>query len=659
MRNRFISGVVLSLLALPLPARALNSLIPANAEEIMYALGPDGKGLRIIDDELPDLFSLTASRLEEDAKLFTVEQPYTAGRWAGGRAVIEYARDLSYTQVSIFDKNGKRQRIYSVRSRLEERREPRDFETVKTTREQPSASEPPPSDKPRRRAVPASDKVVVSGSDAEPQYEWDEARGEYVPLKGAVAVASVPTPKPVVSAVQTPPPPVVVPVPVVPAVPEKRSAKQEKPSRPSKPAAPAVAAGSAPEFVWDEAQGTYVQKGGTPAKTVAVAKAGKSAPAAAPTSPTAPPEPVDLHPAPEIVERWGPLTDFEKKQAKGSSRKSAQEPTPVAAVPPAAPIDTHVPTTEELLAADMPTEKPVSPPPPAKPTGVSNVKLPRNKKAGAAQTISGESTMVESTEAYDLPADDGKPRRKGTAATSGAVAPTPAAVAEIPPELAAAQKALAAEEAAKAAAPALPETLASDAWVPKKTTVKPVVEDIPEVQTVAMLPKTPVSNAPEDLIKIHGEGQMPNESDKWVPRAAKVQVPDADINDQIKRAQNIKTPKPNYVPPPVRKDVNNPEEGVLPVSSFEKFSGGRYGRHREYERRFFPGKKNKGLLDPKEYDFYVDEVDRKKEFHNIYYYKTAGKGQPPKLVAVQKHDNVSFLSNYDVDKEDKGKLKRY
>ncbi len=106
----------------------------------------------------------------------------------------------------------------------------------------------------------------------------------------------------------------------------------------------------------------------------------------------------------------------------------------------------------------------------------------------------------------------------------------------------------------------------------------------------------------------------------------------------------------------VRSDINNPEEGVLPVSTFEKFSGPMYGRHREYERRFYPGKKSKsGSLD---HDFYVEEIDRKKEIHNVYFYKHQ-KGKPPKLVAVERHEKVSFLGNYDIDKEDKGKISTY
>ncbi len=138
-------------------------------------------------------------------------------------------------------------------------------------------------------------------------------------------------------------------------------------------------------------------------------------------------------------------------------------------------------------------------------------------------------------------------------------------------------------------------------------------------------------------------------------RNAEARCPE--LNKELSRIQAQEkaqaVPKPM---PKVRRDVNNPEEGVLPVSTFEKFSGPMYGRHREYERRFFPGKKNKATVS--DYDFYVDEVDRKKEIHNVYFYKHQ-KAKAPKLVAVERHEKVSFLGNYDIEKEDKGKISAY
>lgn len=168
-----------------------------------------------------------------------------------------------------------------------------------------------------------------------------------------------------------------------------------------------------------------------------------------------------------------------------------------------------------------------------------------------------------------------------------------------------------------------------------------------------MIPKSapPPDASIDNLLKISGQNPAAAaaESDAWVPKNTKLPKADADVIADLNR---IKAQKPAPVPVvKINRDINNPEAGVLPANSFEKFVGPRYGRHREYERRLMFGKKPNSKV--KEYDFYVDEVDRKKEIHNVYYYK---KGKVPKLVAVEKHDNVTFLSNYDVDKEDKGKI---
>src|SRR5687768_9461573 len=109
--------VALSILGTPLPATIPSNVVvlaPPSLEDILRSMGPDGQGLQIQRENIPDIFTLTAGRIDEDAKKFIVVQPYIAGRWMGGKAVIEYARDLSYTIISVYDKAGKRQRIYSV-----------------------------------------------------------------------------------------------------------------------------------------------------------------------------------------------------------------------------------------------------------------------------------------------------------------------------------------------------------------------------------------------------------------------------------------------------------------------------------------------------------------------------------------------------------------
>src|SRR5579864_2917132 len=71
----------------------------ASYQEIISAMGPDALGLQFDPDTLPDISTLTMSRFEDKSQNFIVEHPYTSGRWRGGKAVVEYARDLSYALV--------------------------------------------------------------------------------------------------------------------------------------------------------------------------------------------------------------------------------------------------------------------------------------------------------------------------------------------------------------------------------------------------------------------------------------------------------------------------------------------------------------------------------------------------------------------------------
>ena len=162
------------------------------------------------------------------------------------------------------------------------------------------------------------------------------------------------------------------------------------------------------------------------------------------------------------------------------------------------------------------------------------------------------------------------------------------------------------------------------------------------------------------MLKIAGQEKTSasHESDLWVPQKNVAPKPDVDLNKELVRIRQEEKRQAAVTKTVVsaRRDINNPEEGVLPVSSFEKFSGPLYGRHREYERRFFPGKRARPGAPV--HDFYVEEVDRKKEIHNVYFYEHR-KGKAPKLVAVERHEKVSFLGNYDIDKEDQGKLSTY
>src|SRR4051812_19385332 len=177
-------------------------IVPATARDILNALGPDARGLNLPQDALPDLFALTASRIEEHPKKFIVQELYESGRWKGGRAVIEYARDLSYTLVSVYDKDGHRQRIYSVRTNYTEhiaRQESlAQVPDLEQTPEQPEAKPrevaretPKPTPTRSSPSTPTSTPVSMPINTAENPtasnggYEWDEAQGTYVPVPGS------------------------------------------------------------------------------------------------------------------------------------------------------------------------------------------------------------------------------------------------------------------------------------------------------------------------------------------------------------------------------------------------------------------------------------------------------------------------------------------
>src|SRR5207237_6924048 len=113
---------------------------------------------------------------ESSTDEFFFEQPYAAGHWKGGRMVVEYAHDLSYTIVSIYDKDGKRQRIYSVRAHPERGQAPAK-QTIEAAPPPPPAL--PPTARPERpsqtREAGSSTTMQVNAS------EWNDQKQAYVP----------------------------------------------------------------------------------------------------------------------------------------------------------------------------------------------------------------------------------------------------------------------------------------------------------------------------------------------------------------------------------------------------------------------------------------------------------------------------------------------
>jgi hypothetical protein len=201
--------------------------------------------------------------------------------------------------------------------------------------------------------------------------------------------------------------------------------------------------------------------------------------------------------------------------------------------------------------------------------------------------------------------------------------------------------------------------IASDAWAPEAVSVPlPEVEATPPPTPVVKVAvaKRPATRPLSEEEQIQNAVQLAKKtqlaSDAWSPSAVAVKP------EKEKDLSFLDRIRPPPAKPKIKRDVGNPEAGVLPVSSFERFEGPMYGRHREFERRVIYTANRRSPV--KGYDFYVDEVNRKEEFHNLYYYKF-DKNKKPRLIAVEKHDHVTFLSNYDVDvfKEGKGKITTY
>ncbi len=99
--------------------------------------------------------------------------------------------------------------------------------------------------------------------------------------------------------------------------------------------------------------------------------------------------------------------------------------------------------------------------------------------------------------------------------------------------------------------------------------------------------------------------------------------------------------------------INNPEKGIELWDNRNVSTGPRYGIFREFERRVIPAEEKKsGLPD---YEYTVEEVNRRKGTHVIFYYKTSP-AQKPILVATEKMKNLTFLSNYAILSEERDRL---
>jgi hypothetical protein len=684
MNQRLLMLVVFAVPLLQGPALALvpaphHEWSAASAQDILAALGNDSDGLALSSDKLPDLFELTASRIEEDSKKFLVEQPYTAGRWRGGKVVIEYARDLSYTLVSVYDKHGRRQRIYSVRTKPKDAKviaqDKARFQQIVQAIDVPGTPQPMAVDTAEPESVPPDETPAASPEKpAAPSEKSARAHEPRSSSKGkrhhrksreeaVVAAAPVVAASPVVATAKVTPP-----VPSLAAPPKEKIQKEADAVEQA-----AVEPGAA--YEWDEQQGAYVPvKSGRPSGHAAAAALAPARAAAqpAPAPPPGPPvktskkdrkrhtrhEKVESTPSASPATALHPSasstgSDVSSKNSDsdssvwmpGTAQTGTASPAAVSTAAKSKSGAESVPSTEELLAAPDAAETP--------PPAASSSKRSKSKHSAAAESASVETYVPPPPpEPEPVPVVTMTPSEK-----AAAEAVKHAKELEEEAKRHPASKRAPAPVLAKTNAAAAPEEaqtpLDSDKWKPGNKKPAPAVD--PDIPQVAMIPK-PVSREVQldNMIHAAQDGKtVTADGDAWTPKKAPA-IPKPDLETQAEIAQ-VRAQKPApVVQVKVKRDINNPEEGVMPVNEFEKFAGGRYGRHREYERRFYYGQRPKAPV--KNYDFYIDEVDRKKEIHNVYYYK---KGKAPQLMAVERHTRVTFLSNYDVEKEDKGKVTTY
>jgi hypothetical protein len=309
----------------------------------------------------------------------------------------------------------------------------------------------------------------------------------------------------------------------------------------------------------------------------------------------------------------------QRGKSKSTSGADAWKPKPVPPPPPVKEVPPPPPPVEQAPPPPAPSVEEV---PPSKRSLESDAWKPKPTKEVA---LPGE--------AVDLPPPPPKTEK-----------PKPAPEEDI--DLSAAQKAAAKME--------------SDQWTPKPAPATPSdaelgitnLEDISGKR--AGRPKKVSDDMAGMSDAVKSGGQVGEGSEAWEPKSTSQKL-SAKEEQQLAMANNLKPNVGASRPVKVNRDVNNPEEGVLPFYSLEKYSGAQYGRHREFERKVIYKQNKKSPV--KGYDFYIDEVDRKQEKHYLYYYKLDPKTKKSKLIATEKHEQVTFLGNYDIGSEDKGKIK--
>jgi hypothetical protein len=549
---------------------------------------------------------------------FTIKH-YIKGPWKGGTAVIELASDLSYAEIRIFDKEGTLQRIYSVQPKSQNAHlNPSSINNpMKMVEEadipaQPAASESPNVTRsPEREAAVQAQTAKAMAADREERYgdaprtvsgkAGDIREGStQEAYEEAQRAAQAPRKKTI------------------------RVRKKRKVKHSAGLDTPLSGATSDTEYYYEDV--VVVEKPDTPESRAA--------------------EKESRHPA--SSESAQPMVVASNPAARSSTPAaySTGSPTPPAASP-------SRPAVPSVSRSNQPVD--MHPAPQGSSTGggaIDESSLPDVREAITENE--SESASVQAGK-RSVASDQWKPKPTQVASLPGEPMPT-GEMAPVPTKTRRQVPAEDLSEATKAAA-----RMESENWTPKGPAPTPSdaelgLNNMPEGQSGGKRRSSKKGGRGVDEMvpmsdEVRQSGQTGAAGENWAPttRSAK-------LSAQEEKAQAIASAlKPAEMPRPIKvnRDVNNPEETVLPFYSLEKFSGAQFGRHREFERRVIYKQNKKSPV--KGYDFYIDEVDRKQEKHYLYYYKIDSK-KKAKLIATEKHEKVSFLGNYDIGSEDKGKI---
>jgi hypothetical protein len=544
---------------------------------------------------------------------FTIKH-YISGPWTGGTAVIELASDLSYAEIRIFDKDSNLQRIYSIQPRAQNARinaahinNP--LQMVQENSSGNTRDEPAPVSVTRSPEREAAVQAQTVQAVHEHEAEVAQMRpGTVSSRAGDIREGSIEDEIAARERAESAPKKKVIRV------------RKKRPHKHSKNPLDTPLSGHREEDDYYYEEVVVTEKTSSPG---AQARAAEQADQERQAQ-----QPVQVAMA--------------TPQATSSVMPRAVPPPPPAPVARTTPIPQPVTTP-------IPAPKPVPPSSPAS-SAYDDSNLPDVGQAvreNDSEKPSGRTTTAS---------DQWKPKVAQMPSTPE-VRVEPGVVSPDKSGRGTASSASASDDMSEAQRAAA--KLDSDAWSPKPSGPAPTDAELGITNasggTSRRSGRGKSGGTGDSLVPMAEgvrNGQVGEEGENWAPNSKQAKLSKQD-EQTLAMINTLKSPS-NTAVVKVNRDVNNPEEGVKPFYSLEKYSGAQYGRHREFERRVMYKQNIKSSF--KGYDFYIDEVDRKQEKHYLYYYKIDTKTKKAKLLATEKHERVTFLSNYDIGSEDKGKL---